>query len=121
MWSQAVVDVCFKISGDVHFIGVWEELGFTVRGDLRKYQHLHVRGGRERETYKAAKDLFACFHGDWSTVVIYNRRSCRLAVGARRAVEADAFHDIVQDLVVSFCSIRLGKTVYLWQVLPAFV
>ena len=61
VWSQAVVDVCFKISSDVHFIGIWEELGFTVRADLRKYQHLHVRGvGSERRT-KLQKTLSPAF------------------------------------------------------------
>lgn len=72
-------------------------------------------------TYKTAKDLITRFDGHGAASVVDRCVYCRLTVGAKGAVEANTFHSIVQDLVVTLGRVHLCILIDIWEMLFPFV
>ena len=94
-----------SIHGPVDPNGIWlgKELGFAVC------------------TNEAAEDLIARFDLDWMASVVDGRRYGRLAIGAEGSVEPNAFHCVVQELVVCLGAFDFGPSVDFKEVHFAFV
>ena len=103
MRSQPVMDVSIQGPVDADGIRLREEFGFAVRTD------------------EAAEDFVARFDRDRATSIV-NRRGYRgLAIGAKCSVEPDAFHCVVQELVVGLGAFDVGPFVDFREMFLALV
>lgn len=71
------MDVSIQGPIDVDYVGLGEELRLAVGAD------------------EAGEDFVARPHLHWTTSIVNGLRHPALAVGAKRAVESDAFHGVV--------------------------
>ena len=103
MRSHSVMDV--TIYGPVDFDGIrlGKVFGFAVRMD------------------EAAEDFVALLDLDWAASVIDSHGYSGSAIGAEGSVEPDAFHRVVQELVVCFGALNFGPPVDTGKMFFAFV
>lgn len=76
-------------------------------------------GRRIGKTYEAREHSIARLDADLSAAVVDGIVDLGFAVGAGGAVEADAFHGVVEDLVVGFGGVEFGVLVDGGEVLLA--
>ena len=79
------------------------------------------RKEEEKRTYETTKDFVSRFDRDLTTTIIDGIMDCGFAVRAESTVQSDAFHGVMQDLVVTFGSVHLGVFVDGWEMLLSFV
>ena len=93
------------IYGPVDFDGIrlGKVFGFAVRMD------------------EAAEDFVALLDFDWAASVVDSHGYSGSAIGAEGSVEPDAFHRIVQELVVCFGALNFGPPVDTGKMFFAFV
>ena len=103
MRSRSVMDV--TVYGPVDFDGVrlGKVFGFAVR------------------SHEAAEDFIALLDLNRAASVVDSRGYSRSAIGAEGSVEPDAFHRVVQELVVCFGALNFGPPVDTGKVFFAFV
>ena len=97
MWAKAVMKVAFHRPVDPYSVGFGEELGFPV-------------GINE-----ANKNLVTGIQSDWSTSVVDSCLDSGFAVGAKGAVESDAFHRVVEEFIISLHRVQFGKAIDFWK------
>ena len=103
MRSQPVVDVIIYGPIGPDGIRLREKFGFAVRTD------------------EAAEDFVARFDLDGTASVLDCHGYGGVAIGAESSVEPDAFHCVVQKLVVCFGAFDFGPLVDIGEVLFALV
>lgn len=126
---RAVAVVQVRVEGSVEADGfrIGEVGGFAVGLDLRCLEErgsamlfLLINGGMFSEhmgrvgeggTDKATEDLVTWLDADFAPVVVDGVVDLGFSIGAESAVETDAFHGVVQDLVVGFGRVHLGVLV----------
>lgn len=72
-------------------------------------------------TDKTTEDLVAGLDADFAPIVVDGVMDLGFSIGAESAVETDAFHGVVQDLVVGFGRVHLGVLVDVRKMLLPFV
>lgn len=87
------MDISIHRPVDPDRVRLGEELGFPVRTD------------------EAAEDFVSRLDPHWTATIVDGRRYGGLAVGTECPVEPDAFHCVVQELVVCFGAFDFGPLV----------
>ena len=103
MRSESVMDIRIYGSVDSDYVRIGEEFGFSVR------------------TNEIAEDFVARLNLDRAASIIDSRRYGGFAIRAEGRVEPDAFHCVVQELVVCFGAFDFGPLVDIGEVFTALV
>ena len=103
MGSEPIVDVSVDGPVEPDRVGLGEEVGLAVRAD------------------EVAEDFVARLDLDGAASVVDGCGYGAYAVGARCSVEPNAFHGVVQQLVVCFGAVGFGPLVDFGEVRFALV
>ena len=103
MRSRSVMNIIIHGPVDPDGIRLGEVIGFAVRTD------------------EAAEDFIALLDFDRAAPVVDSHGYSGSAIGAEGSIESDAFHRVVQELVVCFGALNFGPPVNTGKIFFAFV